>query len=80
MICCYVSDGHDTSCTLGLPKKIVKRWFKYKCEKFLLWYMKVLSLFTHKTTNRQLLFTDAQSIYYGSCSKFRESVLGHCSD
>ena len=59
---------------------IVKRWFKNKCEKFHLWYMKVSSLFTHKTTNRQPLFTEASGSFYGSCSEFREPVLGHCND
>ena len=59
---------------------IVKRWFKRKCEKFRLSYMKVSSLFTHETTNRQPLFTDAIGSFYGSCSEFREPVLGHCSD
>ena len=59
---------------------IVKRWFESKCEKFRLWYMKVSSSFTHKTTNKQQLFTDASDSFYGSCSEFREPVLGHCND
>ena len=59
---------------------IVKRWFKSKCEKLHLWYTKILSSFTHKTTNRQPLFTDTNDSFYGSCSEFREPVLGHCSD
>ena len=59
---------------------IVKRWFDYKCEKFWLWYMKVSSSFTYKTTTTQPLFTDASGSFYGSCSEFREPVLGHSSD
>ena len=59
---------------------IVKRWFESKCEKPRLWYTKVSSSFTHKTTNRQPLLTDANDSFYGSCSEFREPVLGHCSD
>ena len=59
---------------------IVKRWIESKREKLCLWYMKVSSLFTHKTTNRQPLFTDVSGSFYGSCSEFREPVLGHCSD
>ena len=59
---------------------ILKRWFDYKCEKFHLWYMKVSLLFTRKTTERQTLLTDASGSFYGSCSDFREPVLGHCSD
>ena len=59
---------------------IVKRWLERKYEKLHLWYMKVLSLFTHKTTNRQPLFTDANDSFYGSCSEFREPILGHCSN
>ena len=59
---------------------IVKRWLERKFEKLHLWYMKVLSLFTHKTTNRQPLFTDTSGSFYGSCSEFREPILGHCSD
>ena len=59
---------------------IVKSWFDYKCEKFRLWYIKVSSLFTHKTADRQQLLTDANDSFYGSCSEFREPVLSHCSD
>ena len=60
---------------------IVKRWFEIKYKKLHLWYlMKVSSWFTHKTTNRQPLFTDTSGSFYGSCSEFREPVLGHCSD
>ena len=58
---------------------IVKRWFESKCEKLRPWYMKVSS-FTHKATNRQPLLTDVNDSFYGSCSEFREPVLGHCSD
>ena len=59
---------------------IVKRWLEGKCEKFRLWYMKVSSSFTHKTTNRQSLLIDASDSFYGSCSEFREPILGHCND
>ena len=59
---------------------IVKRWFESKCEKFCLWYMNVSSLFSCKTTSRQLQFEDATGSFYGSCSEFREPVLGHCND
>ena len=59
---------------------IVKRWFESICEKCYLSYMKVSSLFTHKKTNKQPLFTDISGSFYGSCSEFREPVLGHCSD
>ena len=59
---------------------IVKRWFDYKCEKFRLWYTKVSLSFTRKTTDRQQLLTDASDSFYGSCSEFREPVLGHCND
>ena len=58
---------------------IVKRWFEWKCEKFRLCYMKV-SLFTRKTTNTPPLLTNASGSFYGSCSEFREPVLGHYSD
>ena len=59
---------------------IVKRWLESKCEKFHLWYMKVSSSFTHKTTNRQSLLINASDSFYGSCSQFREPILGHCND
>ena len=60
---------------------IVKRWLESKCEKLRLWYMKVSSSFTHKTTNRQslLVLIDANDSFYGSCSEFREPILGHCN-
>ena len=59
---------------------IVKRWFEWKYENFCLWYMKVSSLFTHKTSNRQPLLTNSSGSFYGSCSEFREPVLRHCCD
>ena len=59
---------------------ILKRWFESKCEKFCLWYMNVSSLFSCKTTSRQLQFEDPTGSFYGSCSEFREPVLDHCND
>ena len=55
----------------------VKRWFQYKYEKFSQWYIKVSFSNTPIQTNSQSLLTDASGSFYGSCSEFREPVLGH---
>ena len=50
----------------------LKEWIEYKSEKVHRWRIKMLSSHTYK---RQLpLSSDS---YYGSCSEFREPVLGH---
>ena len=53
----------------------LKEWIKNKYEKVHHWGMKVLSSHTY---NRQLPLSNVS--FYGSCSEFREPVLGHCSD
>ena len=50
----------------------LKEWIKYKYEKICRWRIKILSSHTY---NRELSLSDAS--YYGSCSEFREPVLGH---
>ena len=50
----------------------LKEWIEYKYEKVLLWQKNVSPL---NTCNRQLPLSEAS--YYGSCSEFREPVLGH---
>ena len=51
---------------------ILKEWIENKYEKVHRWRMKVLSSHIY---NRQLRLSDAS--YYGSCSEFREPLLGH---
>ena len=55
----------------------VKQWFQYKYEKFCQWYIKFSFSNTPIQTNSQSLLTDASGSFYGSCSEFREPVLGH---
>ena len=51
---------------------ILKEWIENKYEKVHLWRINVLS---SNTNNRQLPLSNDS--YYGSCSEFREPVLGH---
>ena len=51
---------------------ILKEWIEYKYEKVCCRRIKILSSHTY---NRQLPLSNDS--YYGSCSEFREPVLGH---
>ena len=55
----------------------IKRLFQYKYDQFCQWYIKVSSSYTPIHTNRQSLLTNASGSFYGSCSEFREPILGH---